>query len=371
LAASARYASLKGEQDRAITNYNLALEAKPSMPMVRLELAKLLAADREVNLAFNQYSKALETDPLHPSIQEGFIWGLMVKGDYVDAARYSEQFYQQNNNPKFLQLALRSYVATGQYDKSLEFAETHSALTDIERYVNYSVIESLYYLQRYDDGDAIRERSDEALGAGSQASLEVNKGVSLRDANIVYKAADMLAGTEGSSSKGPSDCAQSYVDYWRAYGAYIEREYAKAEQYFNQADELGFLDCNGYPETLISFLLYRTHSMQLLGDDRATAMVNQAAELLSFFEEKGWGGSRLSMFRVALKLVEGNFGQANTELIAMQQQDIEPFGMIISEPIFDDFYGNPIIEPTLSLARNAFERTRNRSGNIRLAGFGL
>jgi len=373
LAASARYANLQGSIDEAINTYQLALDANPSMPMARLSLGELLLKKEEVNLAFEQYSIALQTDPLHPSIQRGFVWGLMAKGEYVEAIQYAGQFFEQSKDERLLQIAMRSYVLTGQYDKALMFAQSYNFSPQLERMTTFHVIDSLYQLRRFEDADKLRKESEYIFDEYSQANMEVNRGVSLRDPDIVYRAADMLEKTkfdfvfEGTGE----DCTKPYSDYWRAYGAYIERDYSAAIEYFEDSEEGGFHDCLESPDLEVSFSLYYSHTLQLAGDERAASRLSEAKAQLTEYSDRGWGGSRLGLYNIALNLLSGNFGVANDELIRLREQDIEPFGMIFAEPIFDDFYGNALIEPTMKLVRMDFEETRKRCEDQQLVKFGL
>jgi DNA-binding winged helix-turn-helix (wHTH) protein/TolB-like protein len=371
LAASARYASLQGEVDQAIDTYQLALNTNPAMPMARLALGKLFLRKDEVNLAFQQYSVALQTDPLHPNIQQGFVWGLMSKGEYVDAIRYAEQFFEQSKNEDLLKVALKSYVWTGQYDKALSFAQAFNFSPELEKIATFHVVESLYFLQRFKDADKLRQQSEQMFDASSQAHLEVNKGVSLRDANIVYRAADMLIDAEPMMAKDGLDCLKPYEKYWRAYGAYIERDYESAINYFEESENSGFDECLESPDLQVSFSLYFSHSLQLVGDERATQRLQFAARQLNSYSDRGWGGSRLSLYKIALNLLNSNYGEANDELIRLRAKEIEPFGMIFAEPIFDNFYGNDQIEPTMNLVRLDFEETRERCNDQQLVKFGL
>ncbi len=371
LAASARYASLQGEFDEAINTYQLALNTNPAMPMARLALGKLFLQKDEVNQAFQQYSIALQTDPLHPNIQQGFVWGLMSKGDYVEAIQYAEQFFEHSKSETLLKVALNSYVWTGQYDKALSFAQSFNFSPEFEKIATYHVVESLYFLQRFEDADKLRSQSEQLFSASSQAHLEVNKGISLRDADIVYRAADMLVESEPEMMMDGQDCLKPYEKYWRAYGAYIERDYNAAIKYFEQSENSGFDKCLVSPDLQVSFSLYFSHTLQLAGDERAAQRLQYAAQQLSSYSDRGWGGSRLSLYKIALNLLNANYGEASEELKRLRAKDIEPFGMIFAEPIFDDFYGNKQIEPTMTLVRMDFEDTRARCNDQQLVKFGL
>jgi len=371
LAASARYARLQGDVDEAIVTYQLALSANPAMPMVRLALGKLLIDKQEVNLAYQQYATALQTDPLHPNIQKGFLWALMAKGEYVEAIRYSSQFFEQSKDESLLKIALTSYVSTGQYDKALLFAQRYNFSPELEQIATYRVVESLYFLQRFEDADKLRAQAGDKIDGFSQASLEANKGVSLRDADIVYRAADMLQAQESEVGDMGMNCIMPFADYWRGYGAYIERDYDSAIKYFDKADQSGFESCASSPDVKVSFSLYYSHALQLVGDRRSIVWLSKTREQLGNFSARGWGGSRLGLYNIASNLLNGRDSEANRELIKLRAQDIEPFGMIFAEPIFDDFYGNDTIEPTMTLVRLDFEETRRRCEEQQLVKFGL
>lgn len=354
--------------------YQRAVDLRPQYSMAQMWLGNAWLYDMDIRRAHEHYTEALKVDPLHVTVQYNYAQSLMRFGRYDEALKTLGRFSDLTASGNLLKAQASAKLALGRYDEVLSLAVGHSFTGEYKPYASEIVIETLIQLQRFDEAGQMIEDNAGAMEPMWRTWLRASLAVVSRDPEALTRVADEIL-APGFEAGDETECAPALGAYLHGLASYIAGNYTAADARFSELDRTGFRDrcVKSEPELLVAALIYHGAARLRLdpSDAGARQLFSDARARLDSLKSGGWKTVELSTVDTALRLMSGDEAGARAVVAGMVADGWQPFGLMRSSPLFDDFLQpGRLPEEWVSLDR-AFREVQAESETISLAKLGL
>jgi len=320
--------------------YERAIQLKPGYSMAHMWLGNVLMTLDELQLAYAEYSEALDRDPLHPQIQINYLSVMQAMGRYQEVVDLGAQFYAQSQSEHLLKQRMHALNGAGRYSAVLDFALRHNFSDEYAKYASALLIEALIRLDRLTEASRLMTQNHQQFDHWELARLEMLLALKKHDRSAIFAvagrieempASDVWTSRASCTDKLSSNAARA--EYWRGLGHYIAQEYSRAASYFASAQEKGG-GCWMDPDIELSLLLYRVDVAQLTDAGNAAALLQELSVKLRDMQEKGWRHLPLQITQLSYYVLSGQKHKLPAELQRMQREGLQPWGTLGLDPFF-------------------------------------
>ncbi|NIB42711.1 tetratricopeptide repeat protein [Pseudomaricurvus alkylphenolicus] len=369
---------LKGEYGLARRAHERAVQLKPAYSMARMWLGNALMTDGELSGAYNQYSAALDNDPLHPKIQHNYLSVLQKQGRYDEALRLGEQFFNQSRDESLLKMQLYGLYSAGRYDEVLDFALRHNFPAEKQNYVNATVVDALIRLGQFEDAGNLLEQLRPELDSWRLALLDMAMAMRTNNNGAVEAIAKRVEAIHPEDMWANQARCENYeaaglarADYWRGLGAYKRGDYAGASDYFESAHDNGG-GCWQEPDIELSVLLYRADVAGLLNQSALKRqLLREIEKRIQNMRAQGWGHMSLQASELVYFILSNQPVKLATTLQRMLQQDLQPLGLAAIDPMLTRYLTFADTKAQFAVLRKSFDEMQTRGSQKQLAKFGI
>ncbi|NKC02237.1 MAG: hypothetical protein GKR90_27575 [Pseudomonadales bacterium] len=375
-ASHGMFLKLTSGQEAARTAFRRAVELKPHYSMAHMWLGTSWSDSKNVKQAHKHFQDAIKVDPLHPQVQANYANSLMNQGFYDETLKVLAEFSKVNPSEKFLKIQLEARLAMGQYDEVLNLAVGHTFTGEYKPYTNMAVIEALIQLQHIDKARRIVRDNvgvmDDWLISYANASIAVVD----RDFGALKEVVKRMRSDDFEvEHQKLAVCIDSFSSYLDALATYIGGEYEKANKAFDVFNQkLANSECMmTEPELEIAAQLYHAMSKVAVNvnDVEAKEILSRARKSLDELKALGWNTPTLTSLDVALHHMMNDDLTALKLVWQMVERGWQPFGTMVSSPLFDSFLSAENVSLQLAGLNQDYQEMRAQSDHIGLAKLGL
>lgn len=328
------------DPERARDAYLRAVEIKPQYSMAQMWLGNTLMELQDIEGSFAHLSIARDLDPLHPQVQFNYASSLMLRGRYEDAQASIDGFLRYRQNEALTQQKLMVDFHTGRYDLMLQNAVRYTHGGAFTPYNSRAVIESLIYLQRFDEAERMIANNVADMDAWLSIMLRAELAVARRDADALRDVVDGMRNFGPTSSmKAKETCRRWWGDVFLAAADFIARDYPAAAIRFRQLverddDSRCLLD---FPEGRPTLLTYLAASLLASDPDDAgaAALLAAAAGEIVRLRDNGFDTPGIGVTDAAVRWHRGDVDGARAVLDDMSARGWRVFGIMRFSPVYD------------------------------------
>jgi len=328
-------AQMQDDSDTADAYLRRALEFNPNNSMARMWLGNLKMKEGYPNQAFEQLKYALNLDPLHPAIQTNYLSTLTLQGKSEEVLEIAPYFYKLTGNDTNLLYQMNANVDMGHFADALEVASSHTFSGHLKQKVHFDAALALMALGHFEDAErVIASVPDNIRLAGQFYDVKGHLALAKRDTTELKK---LMAEVAPKFDNGEfNECDRSFLLRYQGILAWMEHEAASAEESFRQSMALHAEHCHD----LITNNLETTSYLIKVANFReqqsyAQELYQQALSAIEEAEANGIQNS-LNLAKIKLHTAMGDFTQAKIVINDLLRQDRNPYGWLITDPMFDD-----------------------------------
>jgi TolB-like protein/tetratricopeptide (TPR) repeat protein len=366
--------SLLGRHDEALAALQRAVDLKPQYSMAQMWLGNEWLERGDVKRAHGHYREALMVDPLHAQVQSNYANVLMNMGRYDEAVESIQRFTRVRPDDALLKMELDARLLQGRYDEVLALAVGHTFTGDYKPYASEIVIETLIQLRRLDEAERMIHDNASAMEPWWQAWLKASVAVVGRDAEGLERAARLWSGPGIlRGDPGKEACALAMNSYLLGVAAYIAGNFELANTRFADLERSDFKkSCYlSEPDLELASLIYQASArLHVDGRDaRGRELLEEARLRIARMREQGWDTLHLNVLEVAVLFHAGQPAAARAAVQAMIDRGWQPYGLMLSSPLFDGALDTPA--PFWEGLAAGFDSMQERCRGISLAKLGL
>jgi TolB-like protein/DNA-binding winged helix-turn-helix (wHTH) protein len=337
-----------GNPERARDAYLRAVELKPQYSMAQMWLGNTLTELRDIDGSFAHLSIARDLDPLHPQVQFNYATSLMLQGRYEDAKESIDGFLRYRQNEALTQQKLMVDFYTGRYDLMLQNAVRYTHGGAFTPYNSRAVIESLIYLQRFDEAERMIANNVADMDAWLSMMLRAELAVARREADALRDVVDEMSDyTPTASMKMKASCRRLWGDAFLAAADFIARDYPGAATRFGRLverddDDRCMLD---FPEGRPTILTYLAASLLAIDPDdaRTDGLLAAAAEEIVRLRDHGFDTPGIGVTDAAVRWHRGDVDGARAVLDDMSARGWRIFGIMRFSPVYDSLLADDAV----------------------------
>ncbi len=358
--------------------YERAVQLKPDYSMARMWLGNVLMMEGELNQAYEQYRKALDNDPLHPSIQSNYLSALQMLGRFDEALALGDQFYNQSKSGALLKQSLNALLNAGRYDKVLDFVSLHNFPAKSKSHIEQDIIDSLIRLGQLPRAQELLAQRRSDLKSWQLAILDMEMALVTKDYLAIdaiatrveqIDPADMWANKAMCDNYDRANVARA--DYWRGLKHYAQEDYSTAEAYFETANANGG-GCWSEPDIELSLMLYRADVAALLNkrEKHQTLLLN-IGQRIHDMRAKGWGHLPIQVSELVYFIISDQPQRLRDSLARMSNDNVQPMGIAAVDPLLNRHLSYADTAALFAPTMARFSEMQKRGSEKQLAKFGL
>jgi len=358
--------------------YERAVQLKPDYSMARMWLGNILMIEGELNQAYEQYRKALDNDPLHPSIQSNYLSALQMLGRFDEALALGDQFYNQSKSDALLKQSLNALLNAGRYDKVLDFVSSHNFPAKSKSHIEQDIIDSLIRLGQLPRAQELLSQRRADLKSWQLAILDMEIALVTKDYLAIddiaarveqIDPADMWANKALCDNYDKANVARA--DYWRGLKYYAQADYPMAEAYFETANANGG-GCWSEPDIELSLMLYRADVAALLQKpEKHQALLLNIGQRIHDMRAKGWGHLPIQVSELVYFIISDQPQKLRDSLARMSDDNVQPMGIAVVDPLLSRHLSYADTAAVFAPTVARFVDMQKRGSEKQLAKFGL
>ena len=369
---------LAGDLEASEKSFLRSIELDPKNSMTRLWYAGLLHKNDQLVVAFEQYKKAFEIDPLHPVIQFAYLHSLAELGFTDEVLNTSKEMFSFSEEERLLPIMFVGMLGTGRYQEFFHFVTEHQFN---EKNITIARLYLAMALSDFGHADQVRRLLDidPKLNLGSALiEIEGRLNLQMRDSGKFRKSADRLLETisdirANQFQKNVEECVKGRRTYWLGIANFIDNKFDEAAKTFNKAKGDGFLQCHMDEDTRISLLLYEAASLKKTKTNKRIVkdLLAQTENRLETILDSGFNAPAVQSSMIGLLLLKEDQEGLETFLAKLDTYRINPWVSIASHPFFDEYLSDPEFIRLTNPMRTRFEESAAFAASVDLKRFGV
>jgi len=369
----------QGDTELALESYQRAVDFKPQYAMGQMWLGNTLNTLQQASKALEHHRMASVLDPLHPQVQLNYVHSLMNTGAHEKAEYVVDSLLQLESNPMLLKSKLMVNLNAGRYDKVLTTALSNTSSKLVNSYTNHNVAEAFIYLGRFKEAREILRNMESENNPASHYQLNSMLAIAERDANSLREIAQYYQTNPDIKKKmhQVNGCASLSTEHMLIQADFIDQRHQqvveRSRQLLKSLKVIG-PQCQWQgSNTITAVVNYLVASSQALKlpvnsyEDHVSEARNKIKQLV----DNGWDDPNMRTIEITLALLTHQFQSAKELLTEMQLNNVQAYGMLRFEPLFDVVSNNTESARILALSKPKFDKMLSRSKGIELAKLGL
>lgn len=369
----------QGDVELALESYQVTVDLKPQYAMGQMWLGNTYSSLLKADKALEHHQMASVLDPLHPQVQLNYVNTLMNTGEYEKAELVVDSLLELESNPLLLKSKLMVNLNTGRYDKVLLTALSNTSSKLVSSFTNHNVALAFIYLGRFEEAKQILTNMQSDNDPMGDYQLSSMLAIAERDANALRELAQHYKDHPDNSKKMQQviGCESVSTERLLLQADFIDQRYQQVIERSKQL--LAVLEANesrcpwqgnAIHPSVVNYLVASAKALNLPLNSYENHVVKARAEFEKL-SENGWDDPNMRIIQVTLALLTSQFQNAKDLLTEMQLSNVQAYGMLRFEPIFDVLNNKTDSARILSLSKPKFDLMLARSKGIELAKLGM